>query len=139
MKRLICALVVLVMSIGIGTSVFAEQPITVKIKDTPVVIPDQEPVKLNDRVLVPMRAIFEALGATVVWNDINQTAVGQKAGKQVQITVNSTTVNINGKITPLDQPAILMNDRVLVPVRVIAESFGAKVGWDDATWTVLID
>ncbi len=139
MKRLICALTVLVMCIGIGTSAFAEQPITVKIKDVPVVFPDQEPVKLNDRVLVPMRAIFEALGATVVWNDINQTAVGQKSGKQVQITVNSTTVNINGKITPLDQPAILMNDRVLVPVRVIAESFGAKVGWDDTTWTVLID
>lgn len=138
MKKIICLMAAVAMCLGIGVSVFAEDQISVTIDGKAVAFPDQQPIEMNDRVLVPMRAIFEALGATVNWNDANQSVISQKAGISVQITVDSLIMLKNGKSQMLDQPAILLNDRVLVPVRVVAESFNSTVTWDDASKTVII-
>ncbi len=99
---------------------------------------DQPPILVNDRTLVPFRAIFEALGAAVAWDDATQTAAGTKDGKEVKITIEQTTAYVDGQATELDVPAMLVNDRTLVPVRFISESLGAKVDWDEANQTVVI-
>ncbi len=92
----------------------------------------------NDRTLVPMRAIFEALGAEVSWDDTTKTAVGVKDGVEVKITIGENVLYKNGEAIELDAPAEITNDRTMVPVRAISEAFGCTVNWDNDTKTVEI-
>ena len=99
---------------------------------------DVAPVLENDRTLVPFRAIFEALGCTVTWDDENQTAIGKRNGAVIKLPIGSEKVSVSGKYVVLDQPAILKDGRTLVPLRFVAEALGAQVKWTDATQTVSI-
>lgn len=99
---------------------------------------DVQPALINSRTLVPMRAIFEALGASVSWDDESQTAEGVLGGTTVKVTINSLIMYKNGEEIELDAPAAIINDRTLVPVRAISEAFGAKVGWDNNTKRVTV-
>ncbi len=93
---------------------------------------------INDRTMVPMRAIFEALDAKVDWDDATQTAIGEKDGVVIKITIDSNTMYVGETAVEIDVPAQLVNDRTLVPVRAISEAFGSEVTWDEATETVII-
>ena len=99
---------------------------------------DQPPVLYRDRTMVPLRAIFEALGAQVGWNAETETAYGTKDGITVTAAIGNTNIFKNDEIIPFDVPSIIVNDRTLVPARAVAESFGCKVEWDGATNTVII-
>ena len=99
---------------------------------------DVDPVLMNDRTMVPFRAIFEALGCTVSWDDENQTAMGVRNGLKIELPIGSTTAKVGGKGKTLDQPAVLKDGRTLVPLRFVSEALGAQVKWDDATQTVSI-
>lgn len=99
---------------------------------------DQPPVIYRDRTMVPLRAIFEALGATVSWDGATSTATGTKGGTTVSTAIGNSNIFRNEDIIAFDVPSIILNDRTLVPARAIAESFGCNVGWDGATNTVII-
>ncbi len=99
---------------------------------------DVPPVLLNDRTMVPMRAIFEALGAEVSWDDTTQTATGVREGVTVSVTIDSTVAKVDSAEKTLDQPPVLKDSRTLVPLRFISEAFGAEVAWDDANQIVTI-
>ena len=99
---------------------------------------DVNPIIENGRTLVPMRYIFEALGAQVDWIDETQTAVATKGEIKIEITVDSTEMKRNGEIITLDVPAKLLNDRTLVPVRAVSEGLGANVDWDEELFRVII-
>jgi len=99
---------------------------------------DQPPVLLNDRTLVPVRAIFEELGAVVMWNDSTQTALAVKDDLQITIKIGVDVMMANDKEIALDVPAQLINDRTLVPLRAIAEALGNNVEWIEETQTVNI-
>jgi len=99
---------------------------------------DQMPVIVEGRTLVPMRGIFEALGMEVNWDDLSKTAIGKKDGKEIKITIGSTTAYVNGEAKTLDVGAQIINSRTMVPVRFISESLGAKVDWDGDLKTVYI-
>ena len=100
---------------------------------------DQPPVIKNDRTLVPMRAIFEALGAEVNWNDETKTAEGVKDGKKVAITIDENAIVINDEKHEIDVPAQLINDRTMVPVRAISEAFDCIVNWNGMKNYVIIN
>lgn len=100
---------------------------------------DAEPIIENGRTLVPMRVIFEALGAKVDWNQETQTATGEKAGVKVSITVGSDKMTVGCAEKELDCAAKNVNGRTLVPVRAIAEAFGAKVSLDNEARRVTIE
>ncbi len=100
---------------------------------------DVEPFETNDRVLVPMRAIFEALGATVDWDEASATATAVKDGTEIKITENSDIAFKNGAEVKLDVTAMIVQDRFMVPVRFISESFGAEVDWIDRSKTVTVN
>lgn len=85
---------------------------------------------VNDRTLIPMRSIFEALGASVEWNQQTQTITSKKDDTTINLKINDTTINVNGKAVTLDAPAKIANDRTFVPVRAISEAFGGTVAWD---------
>ena len=100
---------------------------------------DQPPIMVNDRTLVPLRAIFEALGATVDWNGDTQTVTSTRDNVTVSLTIGSEVMTKNGISYALDVPAQLVGERTLVPVRAIAEAFGSVVDWNGETQTVIIN
>ncbi len=99
---------------------------------------DQPPVIENDRTLVPLRAIFEALGATVDWNENTQTVTAVNGDVTISLTIGSDILYVNDSSVILDVPAQLQGGRTLVPVRAVAESFNCMVDWDELSQTVII-
>lgn len=83
----------------------------------------------NGVVLVPLRSMFEQMGAAVSYDPATRTVTVYKAGANVQVTVGQPQVVINGESRPLDVPPMLWHNTVLVPVRVISEGMGAYVQW----------
>jgi len=99
---------------------------------------DQPPVIVSGRVLVPMRGVFEALGASVIWNEQAKEVTGTLGDRVVKLTIGSKQATLNGETETLDVPAQIVNGRTLVPVRFISQSLGIGVEWDGATKTVLL-
>lgn len=99
---------------------------------------DSLPVVENGRTLVPMRLIFEQLGMQVEWDQETQTAAAAGGGQSCSFTVDSAAAQVNGQEYALDVPARLIDGRVLVPVRVLAEGLGYNVDWDGENRTVSI-
>ena len=100
---------------------------------------DVPPMIINDRTMVPMRAIFEALGADVSWDNDTQTAIGILHGDVIKIKVGENYIEKNGEKIYIDSPAIIIHSRTLVPVRAIAESFDCYVDWNDKWKEVLVE
>ena len=120
-------------------AVYTHPPIQVYVDGNLVTFSDQEPVIVDDRTLVPMRRIFEAMGATVTWSEPLQTITSVRNQDTITMTIGDDTVYRNGTaVYTMDVPAQIMQDRTMVPVRAIAESFGASVGWDGKTYTITI-
>lgn len=99
---------------------------------------DVPPMIINDRTMVPLRVIFEALNASVEWDDYSQTVTAKRGNTQIKLTINNHIMYVNDSETILDSPACLVNGRTLVPVRAISEAFKADVNWDNDTNTVFI-
>ncbi|PRO67219.1 NlpC/P60 family protein [Alkalicoccus urumqiensis] len=99
---------------------------------------DEEAVKTDGRTLVPMRAIFEELGATVQWDNSTKTATGNLDGSEVALSIGEETAYADGSAVTLDQPADIVDGRTMVPLRFVGESLGAVVHWDNSTQTVQI-
>ena len=93
---------------------------------------DQEPIMENDRVLVPFRAIFEALGCSVDYyeNGGVETVYAKMGSKSISLTIGSTEIYASGEQKTIDVAPKIVNDRTLVPIRVASESFGANVEWN---------
>lgn len=122
--------------INVKTPGFSD--ISVKVSGEQIAF-DQKPVLYNDRTMVPLRAIFEKLGATVTWDGETKTAIGQRGATTVKITVGSNAMYVNDARIELDVSAIVLSDRTLVPARAVAEGFGCTVGWDAAAATVIVE
>lgn len=114
-----------------------KQEIKVKLDGTQIQF-DQQPVLENDRTLVPLRAVFEALGMTVEWEQESQTVTAVNSDTVIRLTVGDTTAYVNGAPVQLETAAKIVADRTLVPVRFIAESAGLQVEWEQASQTVVI-
>lgn len=100
---------------------------------------DQPPIIKDDRTLVPLRAIFEAMGAAVDWNGNTQTVTSTKGSTTISMTIGSNIMLKNSVEIYLDVPAQLVGDYTMVPVRAVAEAFGADVNWEESTRTIYID
>ena len=87
---------------------------------------------------MPLRAIFEALGAQIEWDDATQTVTASKNGTVIKVQIGNNIMTKNGTQITLDVPAKLVTSRTLVPARAVAEAFGCKVDWDEANWRVII-
>ncbi|MDD3393759.1 MAG: stalk domain-containing protein [Anaerotignum sp.] len=100
---------------------------------------DQPPVIIDDRTLVPMRAIFQALGSEVAWSEPDQTITSTKNGDTLVLKIGDAGLYKNGQLVyTMAVPARIISDRTMVPVRAIAESFDAEVGWDPVGYVITI-
>jgi len=80
-------------------------------------------------ILIPLRSMFEQMGATVSYDAGSKTVDVTKAGSDVKVTLGVAQVVINGETRPLDVPPMMYQGQILVPVRVISEGMGAYVQW----------
>src|SRR5579863_5741105 len=80
-------------------------------------------------LLIPLRSMFEQMGATVSYDAGSQTATVSKPGAEIKVTVGKPEVVINGESRPLDVAPMIYQGNILVPVRVISEGMGAYVQW----------
>lgn len=97
---------------------------------------DQPPVIIDGRTLVPMRALFEALGASVTWYNDIQVAMASAPGISLFIFADNNHMTRNFIGVTLDAPARIINGRMFVPLRVISEVFGMNVEWNSSTQTI---
>ncbi|GGO00806.1 stalk domain-containing protein [Saccharibacillus kuerlensis] len=98
----------------------------------------QAPIMQGNRTLVPLRGIFEALNARVVWNQKAKTVSAYKGSDTVLLTIGSKSATVNGSSVTLDVPARVVNGSTVVPLRFISESLGQGVNWNATTKTVNI-
>lgn len=115
----------------------AEAAITVTI-DGERLSGDTPPVIEGGYTLVPLRAIFEALGAEVHWDEKTRTVTGSKGTATVKLVVGEKTAYVGGKPVTLDVAGKMINGRTMVPLRFIGEALGARVDWNDAQRMVVI-
>ena len=121
--------------------VMATEPIKIIVDDHGYLIFDVAPRLENDRLLVPMRAIFEALDAEVEWDHTIHTIIGKNLieNSTIKLIVGQKTAYINGKVFELDTPAKIIEGRTLVPLRFVSETLGATVKWHKESNTVHIE
>lgn len=110
--------------------------------------PDQQPMIVNNRAMIPIRALMETLGKTVDWNDEDQSVTIRDETVQVNLCLENTTMVketknpltdvVSREDITLEVAPIMVNDRVLLPVRAVVEAFGAAVIWEEDTQTILI-
>lgn len=151
MKKFISAAVsaALVLSLCAAMPAYtAAEEITVELDGKKIDF-DVEPVITDGHTMVPLRKIFEELGALVKWNGDTQTVSARKSSKTVSLTINSPDLTIDkgdtdadgNSITEtvtLEVPACITDDRTLVPARAVSEAFGLDVDWDEDNKKVVI-
>ncbi len=99
---------------------------------------DVAPIIVNDRTMVPARAIFEAIGAEISYEEETRTVTAIKDDKTIKLQIDSNVMLINDKTVVLDSPPFIKDDRTLVPIRACAESFDLQVEWWDEARIVKI-
>lgn len=92
----------------------------------------------NGSTLVPLRGIFESLGATVNWDNTAKTVDASKGSTKVWLKIGSKTAKVNNKNVQIAMPAQIVNGNTLVPLRFISESLGAQVEWNNTTKVIKI-
>ena len=139
-KRILITLLSATMLLTAATAVCsaapAEENITVTVNGQTVEFPDQKPFLRDDRTLVPIRFIAESLGYEVDWDAKENTALID--GGRIKLWIGTNRAELNGKKVTLDTSSILVNDRTMVPLRIIAETLDCTVDWLAKTRTVQI-
>ena len=100
---------------------------------------DVPPIIENNRVLVPMRKIFETLGAEINWNGETKTITATTPQRLLSMQIGNNKMQLNGENRELDTAPEILFDRTLVPVRAVCESLDATVEWNEETQTVVIN
>lgn len=99
---------------------------------------DQNAEIINDRAMVPVRKLMEALGASVDWDADTGKITITKDDATIVLTIGDETAYIMGTAVTMDTPAMVRNGRTLVPVRFISENLQFHVDWDNVSQTATI-
>lgn len=138
LKHLFAGFLAAVGILTLSTAAMAENDTISVMVDNEEVVFDQAPTIIEGRTLVPIRAVFEKAGSTVDWEQDTLTAVIERNGITVRITLDKDIMFKNGKAVALDVPAKIINDRTLIPVRAISDALDFGVTWNGYKSTVLI-
>ena len=100
---------------------------------------DVQPQIINDRTMVPLRAVASHFGMEGHWDESSATMVFTAPGRTMIHTVHTNIITVNGQAIPFPEPgmsSIIADDRTLMPIRMLAEAIGHDVYWDGTTRTV---
>lgn len=141
MKKVLAAGLIVAMLIPC-LPVYAESGINVVVDGKEIAF-DQPPVIEDSRVLVPLRAIFEALDTNVNYEEISKSVSARKGDRVVSLKIGDDGMTVydgeDAQNVKLDVPAKIMNGRTMVPVRAVSEGLDASVKWDGETKTVYVE
>ncbi len=137
MKKTAIFILALTTSLTLGTFAYGSDNIKLNINNKEVTS-DVAPQIIDNRTMVPVRAIFEGVGAEVKWDSETKSITGNKNGIEVVMTLDSNIASVNGKNITMDCGPVIINNRTLAPARYVAEAFGYKVNWDNDSKTVNI-
>lgn len=116
--------------------------ISVLLGDKLLTFADVSPEAHDGHIFVPVRAIFESLGAQVSYDGTTSTATAVKGDTTVKLALGEKTITVteggSTQTIGMDVASYVLNNRLMVPVRFAAQVFGCKVGWDAATQTAII-
>ena len=118
---------------------YEAESITITINGTILPPEDMPPIVLYDRTLVPARAVFEALGAEVAWNQLSQEVYVRKQDDIIVLKADQNTATKNGIAFTMDVPAKVINERTMIPIRAVSEALGCTVEWNEDTRVVAIN
>lgn len=129
---------VLVLVVGIYSATYAlgPRPVRVVVEGTTLNVSSQV---INGRLMVPYRAVAERLGARVGWNAAERSVTVTDGDTNLKLTVGQANAVSNGRKISLDVAPVLLNGRVLVPLRFLGTSLGWRVSWEDATRTARLN
>ena len=133
----IAAVVAITATIGSGCVLAKSNDITVTYDGENISF-DVQPEIVDDRVMVPMRTIFETFGAKVKWDSDTQTITAKKKSKTIQMTIGSSYMIKNDETYSFDVSPIIEDGRTLVPIRAISDMLGLDVEWNEKNNTVTI-
>lgn len=144
--KMLLALCSVIVLLGLIAPVVSANKVTVNVQvdDKSLKFPDAQPYYENNRVLVPIRFVSEALGAKVeykkesVGNQTERMVYVKLDGKTVQMPIDSDNASVDGATVKLDVPARDQDSRVFVPLRFVSEALGAEVEWNQSKLLVSI-
>lgn len=116
----------------------SQQVIRVMVNDARVDFGGVPPIQTGGRVLVPLRGIFEALGATVEYDRASSVVSATRGSTQIVLPIGSSQAKINASSVTLDVPSLVQRGRVFVPLRFVSEALGATLYWNSTLGEVLI-
>lgn len=99
---------------------------------------DTVPMILNNRTMIPVRAVVEELGGSVSWDDETRTVTLSGSGITIKLVIDSTTAYVNDMAQTLDVAPVIQNNRTMFPARFIAENFGYSVTWKAGSQEIVI-
>lgn len=137
MKKLVSTLLASCIVLSSGVTAFAERPVKLFVGGKQVVS-DVPPQSVDGRTMLPLRAAFEAIGATVDWDNETQTVTAKKGKTEIKLTIGSKVMLVNGVEKALDVAAYIEDGRTMVPVRACSEAFGLLVDWLPGANTVKV-
>ena len=139
MRKIAVLLMSFVMLLNVmAFGVSAEEPVKVIVNGNEVEF-DTDPYIENGRTMVPVRAIFEALGADVEWNEANQTVTATRGYDVLKLEIGSKDMDRNSIVYALDIPATITDSRTYIPLRAVGEAFDCIVNWESDTRIVTVD
>lgn len=154
MKKLISILLIFVFVMSFMTGCSAAEPekssqfvltmqignpvMTVNGEEKPIDEEGTAPVIISDRTLLPVRAVVEEMGGTVAWDGDTQTVTLNYGSDEIELVIDSLAATLNGAVQTLDTAPTIINDRTMLPIRFIAESFKFSVDWAEDSQTVTI-
>ncbi|SHK42004.1 copper amine oxidase N-terminal domain-containing protein [Desulforamulus aeronauticus] len=103
------------------------------------IVSQEQPRVITGRTVVPLRAIAEALGTEVEWDDVNQSIKITKDNKEIKLFLNKSSAIIDGQNIVIDSPPIIINGVTFLPLRFLSEALGAEVKWNAENNTVIIE
>lgn len=116
----------------------AQTEIKVTVDGEIVAFPDQKPIMMANRVLVPLRGVFEMMYASVDWDPGQKLVTAKTDTRRVELLIYKTTARIDNVPYDMDVPAQLIGGRAMVPLRFLGQALGAQVNWNAAINTVEI-
>jgi len=136
-KKILSLLLLTVLIVCAVAPVSALNEITVYVNGVQLTC-DVPPMILSGRTMLPMRAVFEALEATVNWDGATRGITSRRGSTLIQMTVDMPEMTVNGETTTLDVAPTIVDGRTLVPVRAVAQALGATVNYDGVKRMVTI-
>jgi hypothetical protein len=123
---------------AMGATLASAQTVRVTVDGDPVNFSGTTPRIMGSRVMVPLRGVFEQMGANVEWDSSSRTVSAVDGDTDVELKIGDRRAIVDGKVVMLDVPAMLVGGRTMVPLRFLSESLGANVEWNEPQRLVMI-